>query len=72
VDDAWLPALWDRIGIEMGRAAFKKRCEMRVEALNHALAGIPEDRISYHLCWGSWQGPHAFDIEMRDLVDVML
>ncbi len=72
VDDAWLPALWDRIGIPMGLEAFKKRSLVRVEALNHALAGIPEDRIRYHLCWGSWHGPHAYDIEMKDFVDVML
>lgn len=72
VDDAWLPALWDRIGMAMGLEAFKKRCIVRVEALNHALAGIPEDRIRYHLCWGSWHGPHAYDLEMIDFVDVML
>jgi 5-methyltetrahydropteroyltriglutamate--homocysteine methyltransferase len=72
VDDAWLPALWDRIGIQMGLEAFRRRCEIRVEALNHALANIPEDRIRYHLCWGSWHGPHAFDLEMKYLVDIML
>jgi len=63
VDDAWLPALWDRIGIGMGLEAFKRRCLVRVEALNHALRGIPEDRIRYHFCWGSWHGPHAYLIE---------
>jgi 5-methyltetrahydropteroyltriglutamate--homocysteine methyltransferase len=72
VDDAWLPALWDRIGIEMGLDAFRKRCMVRVEALNHALRNIDESRIRYHLCWGSWHGPHAFDLEMRHLVDIML
>ncbi|HWO72554.1 MAG TPA: epoxyalkane--coenzyme M transferase, partial [Dehalococcoidia bacterium] len=72
VDDAWLPALWDRIGIQMGLEAFRKRCEMRIEALNHALRGLPEDRIRYHLCWGSWHGPHAFDLELRHIVDLML
>jgi 5-methyltetrahydropteroyltriglutamate--homocysteine methyltransferase len=72
VDDAWLPALWDRIGIAMGLEAFRKRCLMRVDGLNHALRRIPEDRIRYHLCWGSWHGPHAFDIEMKDFVDIML
>ncbi len=72
VDDAWLPALWDRIDIQMGLDAFRKRCMLRVEALNHALAGIPEDRVRYHLCWGSWHGPHAYDLELRHLVDIML
>jgi 5-methyltetrahydropteroyltriglutamate--homocysteine methyltransferase len=72
VDDAWLVALWDRIGIAMGLENFRKRSLMRVEALNHALANIPEDRIRYHLCWGSWHGPHAFDIPLIDVVDIML
>ena len=72
VDDAWLPALWDRIGMDMGMEAFRKRCMLRVEALNHALKGIPEEQIRYHLCWGSWHGPHAFDIGLKDMVDVLL
>ncbi|HTU09611.1 MAG TPA: cobalamin-independent methionine synthase II family protein [Allosphingosinicella sp.] len=72
VDDAWLPALWDRIGMAMGLDAFRKRCALRVEALNHALANVPEEMIRYHLCWGSWHGPHAHDLEMAHLVDIML
>jgi 5-methyltetrahydropteroyltriglutamate--homocysteine methyltransferase len=72
VDDAWLPALWDRIGIDMGLEAFRRRCQVRVEALNHALRGIPEDRVRYHLCWGSWHGPHAWDIELKHLLDILL
>jgi len=72
VDDAWLPALWDRIGIPMGLDAYRRYCEMRIEALNHALRALPEERIRYHLCWGSWHGPHAFDIELDKIVDLML
>lgn len=72
VDDAWLPALWDRIGMQMGLDAFRRRCAMRIEALNHALRNIPEDRVRYHLCWGSWHGPHAFDLELAKIVDLML
>lgn len=72
VDDAWLPALWDRIGIEMGLEAFRERCRMRVQALNHALANIPEERVRYHMCWGSWHGPHAHDLELVNIVDVLL
>ena len=44
----------------------------RVEALNHAIRGLPEDRIRFHLCWGSWHGPHMTDLPMKDIVDVML
>ena len=72
IDDAWLAALWDRIGIQMGLEEYKRYCMMRVEALNHALANIPEEQIRYHLCWGSWHGPHLYDIPMADIVDVML
>ena len=72
IDDAWLVALWDRIGIPMGLEKFRKRSLLRIEALNHALRNVPEDRVRYHLCWGSWHGPHAFDIELKDVVDLML
>ena len=72
VDDAWLPALWDRIGMAMGLDAFRARSAMRIEALNHALRNIPEDRVRYHLCWGSWHGPHAYDLELKHIVDLML
>jgi 5-methyltetrahydropteroyltriglutamate--homocysteine methyltransferase len=72
VDDAWLVALWDRIGVGMGLDAFRKRSALRMEALNHALSGIPEERVRYHICWGSWHGPHAHDLPMKDVVDLML
>jgi 5-methyltetrahydropteroyltriglutamate--homocysteine methyltransferase len=72
IDDAWLPALWDRIGMAMGLAAFRARCAMRIEALNHAMRNIPGDRVRYHLCWGSWHGPHAFDLELAQIVDIVL
>ena len=72
VDDAWLGALWDRIGIEMGLDGYRRYCAMRCEALNHALRNIPEEQIRYHLCWGSWHGPHAYDLPLPDIVDVML
>jgi 5-methyltetrahydropteroyltriglutamate--homocysteine methyltransferase len=44
----------------------------RIDATNHALRGIPEDRVRYHVCWGSWHGPHAFDPSLRDVVDLIL
>src|SRR5438105_9620677 len=72
VDDAWLPALWDRIGIAMGLPAFLKYCAVRVEALNHALRNVPEERVRYHLCWGSWHGPHAYDLELKFIAGLLL
>jgi 5-methyltetrahydropteroyltriglutamate--homocysteine methyltransferase len=45
---------------------------VRVEALNRALAGIPSDRVRYHVCCGSWHGAHAFDPELREVIDLVL
>jgi 5-methyltetrahydropteroyltriglutamate--homocysteine methyltransferase len=51
---------------------YRAWAELRVRALNHALRGIPEDRVRYHVCWGSWHGPHAFDPPLSDTVDLLL
>jgi 5-methyltetrahydropteroyltriglutamate--homocysteine methyltransferase len=53
-------------------AAFRKWAEAHVELVNHALAGIPEDKVRYHICWGSWKGPHSTDLPLRDVIDLML
>ena len=72
IDDAWLAGLWDRIGIEMGIEAYRRYCQVRVEALNHALRNVPEEQVRYHLCWGSWHGPHAHDLPLKDVIDILL
>lgn len=72
VDDAWTAALWDRMGIPMGLKAYRRRCLKRVEVLNHALQGISREHIRYHICWGSWHGPHAFDLSLADIIDIVL
>ena len=51
---------------------YRKMQARNIDALNHALAGIPEDRVRYHLCWGSWQGPHVHDLGLPDVVDLVL
>jgi 5-methyltetrahydropteroyltriglutamate--homocysteine methyltransferase len=51
---------------------YRAWAQLRVDALNHALRGLPEDRIRYHVCWGSWHGPHAYDPPLRDVVDLVL
>ena len=51
---------------------YRKFAALRIEALNHALAGIPSDRVRYHLCWGSWHGPHVTDVPLKDIVDIVL
>ncbi len=50
----------------------RRASEMQVEAYNHALQGIPEDRVRYHLCWGSMNTPHTSDIPLKDIVDLIL
>lgn len=51
---------------------YRAWARVRVEALNHALRGLPEDRIRYHVCFGSWHGPHAYDPPLRDSIDLVL
>jgi 5-methyltetrahydropteroyltriglutamate--homocysteine methyltransferase len=72
LDDPAIAENWDMVNPEPTVADYKKFAMQRVEALNHAIKGLPRDRIRFHLCWGSWHGPHVTDIPMRDIVDVML
>ena len=51
---------------------YRQSIELRVEALNHALAGLPEDRIRFHVCWGNFEGPHDNDVPLKDVVDLVL
>jgi 5-methyltetrahydropteroyltriglutamate--homocysteine methyltransferase len=51
---------------------YRRWADLRIRALNHALEGLPEDRVRYHVCWGSWHGPHVFDPELKDMVDLIL
>jgi len=53
-------------------AAFRKWAAAHVELVNHALTGIPEEKVRYHICWGSWKGPHSTDLPLRDVIDLML
>ena len=72
LDDPATATGWDMIDPEPTVEDYKKFTMVRIEALNHALRGLPEDRIRFHLCWGSWHGPHTTDLPMRDIVEVML
>jgi len=72
IDDPSLSENWDMIDPEPPLAEFKKFERARVEATNHALRGLPPDRIRYHICWGSWHGPHSTDIPLHDIVDLVL
>jgi 5-methyltetrahydropteroyltriglutamate--homocysteine methyltransferase len=72
LDDPAIAENWDMINPEPAVEDYRKFSMVRVDALNHALQGLPESRIRFHLCWGSWHGPHTTDIPLRDIVEVML
>jgi 5-methyltetrahydropteroyltriglutamate--homocysteine methyltransferase len=71
VDDPDLPDGWQMYP-DMSLADYRRYAQVRVEALNHALRGIPEDRVRLHVCWGSGHGPHKNDIALREIVDLVL
>jgi 5-methyltetrahydropteroyltriglutamate--homocysteine methyltransferase len=51
---------------------FRRATAQRVEALNHALDGIPEEQVRYHICWGNYEGPHTYDVPLVEIVDLVL
>ena len=57
---------------KMSLADFRKRISMHVEALNHATASIPPERMRMHLCWGNYEGPHHYDVPLADVIDIVL
>jgi 5-methyltetrahydropteroyltriglutamate--homocysteine methyltransferase len=72
LDDPALATNWDMINPEPSVEDYRKFATMQVAALNHAIRDLPRDRIRFHLCWGSWHGPHTTDIPLRDIVELML
>jgi 5-methyltetrahydropteroyltriglutamate--homocysteine methyltransferase len=72
LDDPAIAENWDQINPEPSVEDYKKFTMGRVEALNYGIRGLPQERIRFHLCWGSWHGPHTTDIPMRDIVEIML
>ncbi len=72
IDDPAIAENFDQINPEPTPEEYRRFTMPRVEALNHALRGLPRDRVRFHLCWGSWHGPHTTDIPMREIVGVML
>ena len=72
IDDAFLPYMYDVAFAADQMAQYRKWAEVRIDALNHAIAGLPEDRIRYHICWGSFNTPHVTDVPLKDIVDLVL
>jgi 5-methyltetrahydropteroyltriglutamate--homocysteine methyltransferase len=72
IDDARAATAYDRMVPPGTFAEYRRWLAKFVESLNRALEGIPEDRVRYHVCWGSWPGPHVSDVALKDIVDLIL
>ena len=72
LDDARSAVTYDRMVPPASFADYRRWLARQVEILNHAIAGLPLDRIRYHVCWGSWPGPHTSDVPLKDIVDLIL
>jgi len=72
LDDARLAVTYDRMVPPKSFGEYKSWVARQVELINHALQGIPEDRVRYHVCWGSWPGPHTTDVPLKSIVDEVL
>jgi 5-methyltetrahydropteroyltriglutamate--homocysteine methyltransferase len=72
LDDARAAVTYDRMVPPASLADYRDWVALHVDVLNHAIEGIPPERIRYHVCWGSWPGPHTTDVPLRDIVDLIL
>jgi 5-methyltetrahydropteroyltriglutamate--homocysteine methyltransferase len=72
LDDARAAVTYDRMVPPASFAHYRKWVEMHMEVLNHAIQGLSPERIRYHVCWGSWPGPHTTDVPLKDIVDLIL
>ena len=71
IDDPQLVSRYDMEDPAPTTEDYRRLAGPRVEALNHALADIPEERVRYHICWGGWHGPHTTDLPLKDIVDLL-
>jgi 5-methyltetrahydropteroyltriglutamate--homocysteine methyltransferase len=72
LDDARTAVSYDRMVPPGSFEDYRRWVAKQVEVLNHALEGIPQDRVRYHVCWGSWPGPHTSDVPLKDIIDLIL
>jgi 5-methyltetrahydropteroyltriglutamate--homocysteine methyltransferase len=73
IDDPALVDIYDWwFSLNGDMAGYRKWAAFQVEAVNHALKDIPEDRVRFHICWGSWHGPHNGDVPLKDVVDLLI
>ena len=72
IDDPRIVTQYDTPDPALSIQEYRRFAELRINALNHALKGLPEERIRYHMCWGSWHGPHTTDVPLEDIIDIIL
>jgi len=72
LDDARAAVTYDRMVPPASFDDYRRWVARHVEVLNHAIEGLPPERMRYHVCWGSWPGPHTTDVPLRDIVDLIL
>lgn len=72
LDDARAAVTYDRMVPPAAFADYRKWVDVHMEVLNHAIEGLPPERIRYHVCWGSWPGPHTTDVPLKEIVDLIL
>jgi 5-methyltetrahydropteroyltriglutamate--homocysteine methyltransferase len=72
IDDPALPDTYDMLTPKPSIDEYRRFAKIRIDALNHALRGLPEERVRYHICWGSWHGPHTHDLPLEHVIDLML
>lgn len=68
LDDPSLAENWDQINPAPTPDEYRAFTRVRIDAINHAIAGLPKEQVRLHLCWGSWHGPHTTDIELREIL----
>jgi len=72
LDDARSAVTYDRMVPPASFADYKSWLEKQIEIMNEATKGLPAEQIRYHVCWGSWPGPHVSDVPLKDIVDIIL
>jgi 5-methyltetrahydropteroyltriglutamate--homocysteine methyltransferase len=72
VDDPVLTNRFEFMGAPTDRTEYRRWFERQIRYVNHALEGIPRERVRYHVCWGSWHGPHTADVPLADIIDLVM
>ncbi len=72
LDDPSLAENWDQINPEPSVSEYLDFTQIRIDAINEAIEGLPKEKVRLHLCWGSWHGPHVTDIELKHILKTVL